>query len=118
MAYLLFAIPGMKERQLEGAISDPRYLDTCNDCAYFIFVHMTPDYSDTPENREYLSTYADGRPLTVELLQQAWAAKKRDALLAAERPKPERAPDLDSMSDAEIDEAMHAALRERAKQVK
>lgn len=119
VSYLKFALPGLEDWQIQNATSDPKYRELCDGCTFFVFSHATNDFKNTEENFEFLMDFADGRPLTVGLLQEAWSARKRDAILHTEdlTSQPE-APDLDSLPAEEQERLYHAAVQERARQMK
>jgi len=125
--YLRYALDG-EEPTLE-LINDPDYRQVCDDAVWAVFEDSQNDYYATPERRAYLARYCGGRPMTLMLLQAAWAAcqaseakhERGEILGHYERP-PETAPptakDLDNMSDDEVDRLYKASLREYVRSVK
>jgi hypothetical protein len=93
-------------------LSDPNYREACDTAVQSVFEDIQLDYVPTQERRAYLTRYAAGRPLTLALLQQAWAscqsAEKRYDRGEALRPlREERAPtqqDLDALDDEAVEE--------------
>jgi hypothetical protein len=125
--YLRYALDG-EEPTLE-LINDPDYRQVCDDAVWAVFEDSQNDYYATPERRAYLARYCGGRPLTLMLLQAAWAAcqaseakHERGELLShyerSQDTAPPSAKDLDNMSDDEVDRLYKASLREYVRSVK
>jgi hypothetical protein len=102
-------------------LSDPNYREACDAAVQAVFEDVQLDYVPTQERRAYLTRYAAGRPLTLALLQQAWAscqsAEKRYDRGEALRPlrqREERAPtqqELDELDDTAVDDLYNRSRR-------
>ena len=109
-------------------IYDPAYRQVCDRATLFCFEASQADYSPTAERREIFRRFAAGRPLTITLLQQAWAGCQRheeihartEMLGSLQKPQDELLTDkaLDALSDDAVDQLFHASLREYARGVK
>lgn len=113
--YLHLSVPGFNAKQLADVTADPDYRVLCDEAVYFVFVNSTADFQDSDETRDYLSAFANGRPLSYHLLQEGWKAMRRDALIRAESANAQTAPDLDALSSEEFDRLYRATMREGAK---
>jgi hypothetical protein len=80
-------------------------------------------YSSTSERKSFMREYIAGRIPTIKLLNEAWAAcqaVERDVMRSgilqqatgAEEARPS-APDLDGLSDEEVDGVYHRILRKK-----
>jgi hypothetical protein len=104
--------------------SDVRCKDTIDRAAWFIFLHGTPSYQDTPEARQFLEDYVQGRVVTVELLQVAYQAFRNRLLPPTVRKtnnpasRDEIAESFDELSDEELKDLRNASMREHAQQVR
>ena len=108
-------------------LDDPNYLGACNSAVYAVFSDTQFDYSPTPEHEDYLSRYAGSRPLTLELLRQAWKScqaneqrHERSELLSPLREQ-DQAPserELNALNDDEVDRLYRASLREYVRSIK
>jgi hypothetical protein len=122
--YLRYALDG-EEPTLE-LINDPDYRQVCDDAVWTVFEDSQNDYYATPERRAYLARYCCGRPLTLMLLQAAWAAcqaseakQERSALLTSmQEPQTERPANLDALSDEAVDDLYHRSLRAYAQSIR
>jgi hypothetical protein len=125
-AYFEYALD---EELTMDQVNDPSYRQVCDDACFYVFEASTPDFTPTPERREYLSNFAAGRPLTLVLLQSAWesckANEKRyergEVLRQYERPEealPPTQKDLDALDDTSFERLYRAALRAHAQSVR
>jgi hypothetical protein len=121
--YLRCALDG-EEPNLE-MIHDPAYRAVCDDAVFYCFEEVTLDYVATPERQKYLLRHCGNRPLTIPLLQQAWAACKahearheRGELLTVFQPEaePVNVKQIDALDDASVDRLYHDSLRAYADQ--
>ena len=108
-------------------VNDPDYLGVCNEAVYSVFTDTQFDYSPTPEREDYLSRYAGTRPLTLELLRQAWRScqqneqlHERSELLSPlrEQDQPPTERELNELNDDEISRLYRSSLREYVKSIK
>jgi hypothetical protein len=107
-------------------LSDPRFLGVTNDAAMFVFLHSEPTVTDSPAFREFLKTYASGRPYNVVLIKAAYEEfKKRETSMEKMRlkgltPEGDRLPEhvgqaeLQNASDKEIAQSLSGIRREFA----
>jgi hypothetical protein len=128
MNYLAFAAPDFRGTDIS---TDPKYAEVCNACAWFVFLHSTPQFQDSAETREFMTAYVGSRPVTVELLQFAFEAYRENekrserGLLFEQIENHENTSDseptyenLDALSDEEISRLRQQTLRERAKNIR
>jgi hypothetical protein len=128
MNFLAYSVPDFHGSDIS---TDPKYAEVCNQCAWFVFVHGTPQFQDSDEAREFMTAYIGSRPVTVELLQYAFAAylehqKKQERGLIFDQidnhaDTTESEPtyeNLDNLPDHEIERLRKETLRLRAKQVR
>jgi hypothetical protein len=101
----------------------PEFQHLIEEAVWFCWGHGRPNYSPTRARRQFLQEYVAGRIPTARLLDEAWAqcqAAEKDALRSAlfGQVKPqaelEQQPDLDNLSDQQIDSLYHGALRKNA----
>jgi len=129
MNYLAYAVP---DYQGTDIASDVKYAEVCNACAWYVFVHSTPQFQDSDEAREYMTAYVGSRPVTLELLQFAFDAYRQDkekqergllfgqvdsGISRGESEGPSY-DDLDELDTKEIERLRRETLRLRAKQVR
>jgi hypothetical protein len=125
--YLQCALDG-EEPTLE-LINDPDYRQVCDDAVWAVFEDSQNDYYATPERRAYLARYCGGRPLTLMLMQAAWAAcqaseakhERGELLSQYQRPQdtaPPTAKDLDNMGDAEFERLYKDSIRAYAQSIR
>lgn len=128
MNFLAYSVPDFRGTDIS---TDPKYAEVCNQCAWFVFVHGTPQFQDSEEARTFMTGYIGSRPVTVELLQYALAAylehqKKQERGLIFDQidnhaDTTESEPtyeNLDNLPDDEIERLRKETLRLRAKQVR
>jgi len=116
--YISYAIPDYDGTNDVSA--DMRYQSVCDAAAWYVFLHGTPQYEDSAEAREFINSYAGGRPLTIELLRFGFAAwneqhKAGRGLLfnQQETESPEAlAENLEDLEDSQIDQLFHDVTRE------
>lgn len=107
-------------------VHDPAYRGVCDRAVLYVFEVSQTDYSPTPERREYFRRFAAGRPLTISLLQSAWAscqrheeANARQSMLGSfQRPRtdePVTQQGLDDLSDDAIEALYRGTRREIAR---
>jgi hypothetical protein len=127
--YLNCALDGDGAELGMELLNDPAYTDVCNAACYAVFEDTQLDYSATPERKDYLLRYADSRPLTLPLLQQAWRScqaneqrhERGELLTAYQRPEEAAPPterELDALSDEGVENLYRASLREYARSIK
>jgi hypothetical protein len=125
-AYFEYALD---EELTMDQVNDPSYRQVCDDACLYVFEASTPDFTPTPERREYLSNFAAGRPLTLVLLQSAWesckANEKRyergEVLRQYEHPEETAPPtlqELDTLDDNSFEKLYRAAMRAHAQSVR
>lgn len=118
--YLKFALGG--EEPDMAVVHDPHYRDVCDRAVMCVWECATADYSPTDERREFIQRYSAGRPMTLHLLDAAWAACQaneqrhdRSELLAPyQRPEgtpPPSQKQIDEMSDDAVTDLYHRSLR-------
>jgi hypothetical protein len=105
------------------AIAAPEYKRLVEEAVWFCWSHGRANYSPTRARREFIQDYVAGRIPTAHLLDQAWdacQAAEKDALRStlfgqvATQPERDQQPDLDSLSDSEINKLYTGALRTNA----
>jgi hypothetical protein len=110
------------QEALDG-IAAPEYKDLVEEAVWFCWSHGRANYSPTRARREFIQEYVAGRIPTARLLDEAWAAcqaAEKDALRSTlfgqvqTSTEPERQPDLESLSDTEINRLYSGALRRNA----
>jgi hypothetical protein len=104
-------------------LAAPYYTRLGEEAVWFCWGHGRANYSPTRARRQFIQDYVAGRIPTAHLLDEAWAAcqaAEKDALRStlfgqvpsqAER---EQQPDLDSLTDSEINKLYTNALRQNA----
>jgi hypothetical protein len=104
-------------------VAAPEYKRLVEEAVWFSWGHGRANYSPTRARRQFIQDYVAGRIPTARLLDQAWdacqAAEKdalRSTLFGQVTPQPEQdqQPDLDSLSDTEINKLYTGALRKNA----
>jgi hypothetical protein len=104
-------------------VAAPEYKRLVEEAVWYCWGHGRANYSPTRARREFIQEYVAGRIPTARLLDEAWnacqAAEKdalRSALFGQVAPQPERdqQPDLDNLSDTEINRLYTGALRKNA----
>lgn len=106
-------------------INDPVYRPACDAAVWSVFRDITFDYVPTPEREAYIQRHCAGRPLTLALLQSAWAAcqaneqrNERSELLnpIRERDQPPSEYELDELNDDQVNRLYQQTRRARADQ--
>jgi hypothetical protein len=104
-------------------VAAPEYKRLVEEAVWFCWGHGRANYSPTLQRRQFIQDYVAGRIPTARLLDEAWAAcqvAEKDALRSTlfgqleAQPEREQQPDLDSLSDAEINKLYTRALRKNA----
>jgi hypothetical protein len=104
-------------------VAAPEYKRLLEEAVWFCWGHGRANYSPTRARREFIQDYVAGRIPTARLLDQAWdacQAAEKDALRStlfgqvAPQPEQDQQPDLDSLSDSEINKLYTGALRKNA----
>jgi hypothetical protein len=103
-------------------VAAPEYKRLVEEAVFFCWGHGRANYSPTRARREFIQDYVAGRIPTARLLDQAWdacQAAEKDALRSAlfgqvTTSEVEQQPDLDSLSDMEINKLYTGALRKNA----
>jgi hypothetical protein len=103
-------------------VAAPEYKRLVEEAVWFCWAHGRANYSPTRARREFIQDYVAGRIPTAHLLDEAWAAcqvAEKDALRSAlfgqvTSSEVEQQPDLDSLSDAQINKLYTGALRKNA----
>ncbi len=104
-------------------IAEPQYERLVEEAVWFCWGHGRPNYTPTRARRQFIQEYVANRIPTARLLDEAWAACQaaekdtlRSTLFGQVTPQAEleQQPDLDSLSDQQIDSLYHKALRTNA----
>jgi hypothetical protein len=103
-------------------VAAPEYKRLVEEAVWFCWGHGRANYSPTRARRQFIQDYVAGRIPTAHLLDEAWAAcqvAEKDALRSAlfgqvTTSEVEQQPDLDSLSDAQINKLYTGALRKNA----
>jgi hypothetical protein len=103
-------------------IAAPEYKRLVEEAVWFCWGHGRANYSPTHQRRQFIQEYVANRIPTAHLLDEAWAAcqaAEKDSLRSAlfgqvADPDSEQQPDLDSLSDQQIDSLFNSALRKNA----
>jgi hypothetical protein len=124
--YICAALDG--EEPTMEMVSDPTYRPVCDAAVWAVFKDITNDFVPTAEREAYIKRHVAGRPVTIELLQSAWAACQRaeqsyarqEVLAQAQGPesRPVSARELEGLSDEEVDSLYHRSLRQYAQAVR
>jgi hypothetical protein len=95
---------------------------------WFVFENITNDFVPSPERESYIQRHCAGRPITLALLQSAWAAcqanelrhQRGELLDSYQRPQelPATPANLDALSDDAVDRLYHQSLRALADSVR
>jgi hypothetical protein len=104
------------------AIAAPEYKRLVEEAVWFCWGHGRVNYTPTRVRRAFLQDYVAGRIPTARLLDEAWAAcqtSEKDALRSGlfgqvQPSQTEQQPDLEGLSDEEIDRLYTNALRTNA----
>jgi hypothetical protein len=109
-------------------LSDPAYRGALDTAVLFVFETATVDYVPNEERRSFLLHYAAGRPLTFNLLNQAWSTlKQREAsyarteMLDTFQRREATAPtvkEIDALGDDAVDALFHSSLRAYADNIR
>jgi hypothetical protein len=104
-------------------VAAPEYKRLLEEAVYYCWGHGRANYSPTHQRRQFIQEYVAGRIPTARLLDEAWAAcqaAEKDALRSTlfGQVTPSQTelqqPDLDNLSDAEINKLYTGALRKNA----
>jgi hypothetical protein len=104
-------------------VAAPEYKRLVEEAVWFCWGHGRANYSPTRARREFIQEYVAGRIPTARLLDEAWNACQaaendalRSTLFGQVPPQPEQdlQPNLDSLSDSEINKLYTGALRKNA----
>jgi hypothetical protein len=124
-AFLRYSLPD--EEPTTDILTDPAYRDLLDTAVMHVWELSAEDYVPSVERRQFIQTFAAGRPLTLTLVTSAWTACKesekkyeRSALLTSiqEPHEPERPPKLDALSDEAVDDLYHRSLRAYAASIR
>lgn len=109
-------------------LNDPDYRGALDTAVMFVFETATLDYSPSEERRAFLLRYAAGRPLTFNLLTQAWQTlrqreasyERQETLDRFQRPEaqPPSERELNDLSDEEVSRLYRSSLREYVRSIK
>jgi hypothetical protein len=109
-------------------LSDPDYRGALDTAVMFVFETATVDYVPNEERRSFLLHFAAGRPLTFNLLNQAWQTLKtreasyaRTEMLDTFQRREATAPtvkEIDALDDDAVDDLYHRSLRHYANSVR
>jgi hypothetical protein len=103
-------------------IAAPEHKRLVEEAVWFCWGHGRANYSPTRARRQFLQEYVAGRIPTARLLDEAWAAcqvAEKDSLRSAlfgevPQSQPVQEPDLESLSDDQINRLYSGALRNNA----
>jgi hypothetical protein len=104
-------------------VAAPEYKRLLEEAVFFCWGHGRANYSPTRARRQFIQEYVAGRIPTARLLDEAWAAcqaEEKDALRSTlfGQITPSQSgleqPDLDSLSDSEINRLYTGELRKNA----
>jgi hypothetical protein len=118
--YLKCALDGDGEELGMELLNDPNYRQVCDEAVWSVFADITYDYVPSAEREAYMQRHCAGRPVTLALLQTAWAACQkhegnyaRQEIISQVRPEtqPPTERELDALQDNEIDALYHSSLR-------
>ena len=110
-------------------VNDPDYRDVCDSAVWTVWEESTHDYTSTPSREAFLRRHCGNRPVTIPLLNAAWAElKKREASHARseilgqiqrpQAPQPVNEKQLDALDDTAVDRLYHDSLRAYADAVR
>jgi hypothetical protein len=125
--YLNCALDGDGEELGMELLDDPKYRQVCDEAVWSVFADITYDYVPSAERESYMQRHCAGRPVTLALLQSAWAACQRheanyvrqeiiSQVRSETQPPTER--ELDALSDEGVENLYRASLREYARSIK
>jgi hypothetical protein len=102
-------------------IANPAMAKIVSEAVWFCWEQGRPNYSATHDRRRFMREYIAGRIPTARLLDEAWAACQaeekdalRDSVLGQAREKEESVPDLDGLTDDEVQHLYRGTLRKVA----
>jgi hypothetical protein len=103
-------------------IAAAEYKGLVEEAVWFCWGHGRANYSPTSQRRQFILDYVAGHIPTARLLDEAWAACHgaekdfmRSTLFGQAQPSElEQPPDLDSLTDAEINKLYTGALKKNA----
>lgn len=106
--------------------ADPAVKNVIEEAAWFCWQNARADFAPTKERLSFMQSYLAGRIPTAPLLDAAWQAcqqNEKDALRSVvlrqtSEPAQVAGPDLDRLSDAEIDSLYHGTLQRVAQEAK
>jgi hypothetical protein len=104
------------------SIAAPEYENLVKEAVWFTWESGRANYSPTRERRKFLESYCAGRIPTARLLDEAWSAcqaAEKDALRSTlfgqvQPSQAELQPNLDDLTDQQIDSLYRGALRKNA----
>jgi hypothetical protein len=102
-------------------VADPSLAKVVREAVWFCWEQGRPGYSPTAERRRFMQNYI-GRIPTARLLDEAWVAcpaEEKDAMRARvlrriSEPEEKSAPNLDSLSDDQVQNLYWGTLRKIA----
>lgn len=98
-------------------LADPQWNRIIEEAVWFCWQYARPNYAPTTERKQFMNSYVAGRIPTAALLDEAWRAcqeVERDVLrdgVLRQVQEQEAPPDLDSLSDEEINSLYHQTRR-------
>lgn len=101
-------------------LADPQFKSVIEEAVWFCWQYARPNYAPTRQRKQFMQAYIAGRIPTATLLDEAWKAcqeAEKDATRSAvlgqiNQPEQISAPDLDSLSDQEVESLYHRTLRQ------
>jgi hypothetical protein len=102
-------------------IDDPAYQQMFAECVWFIFIHSTPQYSDTREARAFITRHVGSRSPSLPLLREAYRQylqsgsaepNERNETPEQRGPSPD---DLEKLSDQAVQELLHGVISKTAR---
>jgi hypothetical protein len=99
-------------------LADPQWKKIVEEAVWYCWSYGRSNYSPTNERKQFMQTYIAGRIPTGPLLDQAWKAcqeAEKDVMRSAVlqqvgEPGQDSAPDLDRLSDEEVESLYHRTL--------
>jgi hypothetical protein len=112
--------------QIYDLLADPEFKAVVEEACWFCWQNGRADFAPTKDRLNFMQSFLAGRIPTATLLDAAWKScqeAEKDVLRSAvlrqvSEPNEVSEPDLDKLSDAEIDNLWHETMKHIAREVK
>src|SRR5579883_1453685 len=120
--FLSYRYPDVNEDEAMALLTDPRYQRELAAAVWHVFKITAKNWNeaDAPNAEKYMRAYIGSRPTTYDLLEEAhraYLSEKSIRELSANHEQPAQ-PDIDSLSDEELETTLDSATREYARAIR